>query len=147
MPREPRPLNNSEIADLLARDVLARLATIDRGGYPRITPIWFEWDGHAFYMTSVPDKSHVRRLAHEPRASICVDVEDAEREDGERPNRTVRAVGPAEVFPDEGGEWTRRITEKYVRGPARANRVEYRTSEPRVVIRLQPVRMFAVASV
>ena len=143
----PRPLTQDEIADLLACDVPGRLATIDKDGFPHVVPIWFVWDGNAFYMSSLPDRAHVRRLTRDPRASICVDIEGDERDDGERPNRAVRAVGPAEVFVDDDGEWTRRITEKYIRGPGRAKRIERRTSEERMVIRLQPVRMFAVASV
>ena len=37
----PRPLNDEEIADLLTSDTVARLATIDANGYPRVTPLWF----------------------------------------------------------------------------------------------------------
>ena len=143
----PRPLSDAEIDDLLALDVPGRLATLDKDGFPHVVPIWFVWDGHAFYMSSLPDRAHVKRLTRDPRASICIDVEEDERDDGERPNRAVRAVGPAEVFVDEDGAWTRRITEKYVRGPGRDSRIEKRTAEERWVIRLQPMRMFAVASV
>ena len=146
-PVPPRALDEKEIADLLGRDVPARLATIDKDGFPHVVPIWFVWDGHAFYMTSLPDRAHVKRLTRDPRASICVDVEEDERDDGERPNRAVRAVGPAEVFVDDGGDWTRRITEKYIHGPGREAMLATRTSQERWVIRLQPVRMFAVASV
>lgn len=147
MTRQPRPLTETEVAELLALDVPARLATLDKDGFPHVVPIWFVWDGHAFYMSSLPDRAHVKRLTRDPRASICVDVEDDERADGERPNRAVRAVGPAEVFVDEDGDWTHRITEKYVRGPGRDAMIERRTGQERWVIRLQPVRMFAVASV
>jgi hypothetical protein len=40
------------------------------------------WERGAFYMTSLPEKAHVRRLGRDPRASFCVDVEDDERDDG-----------------------------------------------------------------
>ena len=143
----PRPLTDDELAALLGLDAPGRLGTLDKEGYPHITPIWFVWDRGAFYMTSLPEKAHVRRLGRDPRASFCVDVEDAERPDGERPNRSARAVGPAEVFDDIDGEWTRRITEKYIRGAGRTAMVTRRTAQERVVIRLQPVRLFGVSSV
>ena len=143
----PRSLTARQLDALLALDIPGQLGTLDKEGYPQITPIWFVWEAGAFYMTSLPEKAHVRRLERDPRASFCVEVEDEERDDGERPNRSVRAVGPAELFDDVGGEWTRRITEKYIRGPGRADKLAARTSQERVVIRLQPVRLFGLSSV
>lgn len=143
----PRSLSDTQLDALLALDVPGRLGTLDKEGYPHITPIWFVWERGAFYMTSLPEKAHVRRLGRDPRASFCVDVEDAERADGERPNRSVRAVGPAELFDDVDGAWTRRITEKYLSGPGSATKLASRTAQERVVIRLQPVRLFGLSSV
>jgi PPOX class probable F420-dependent enzyme len=145
--RPPRPLSDREINALLAADVPARLATLDRQGFPHVTPLWFIWDGGAFYLTSLPDRPHVRRLGRDPRAGICIDVEEPERDDGERPNRQVRAAGTAELFADDRGLWTRRITRKYVTGAAADERAQQRAAQPRTVIRLAPARLVAVASV
>ena len=147
MIKPPRQLSTGEIAALLALDVPARLATIDQQGFPHVTPLWFVWEDGAFHLTSLSDRPHLRRLERNPRAGLCIDVEQAEREDGERPNRQVRAVGEAELFPDPGGTWTRRVTEKYVRGPGAASRRAARAADERVVIRIRPSRLVAVASV
>jgi PPOX class probable F420-dependent enzyme len=147
MLRAPRTLASHEIEALLASDVPARLATLDRDGCPHVTPLWFVWTDGAFYMTSLVDRPHVRRLMRDPRAGVCVDLEDSERIDGQRPNRQVRAVGSAELLSDRGATLTTRITEKYVRGPAAAPRIETRAADQRVAIRLRPDRMVAVASV
>ena len=96
MVRRPRPLDPAEIEALLALDVPARLATLDRDGFPHVTPLWFLWIDGAFYMTSIADRPHLRRLAVNPRAGVLVDTEDAERDDGQRPNRQVRAIGEAQ---------------------------------------------------
>jgi hypothetical protein len=56
-----------------------------------------------------------------PKAGVCVD--------GEHPNQQVRASGRVELFPDDGGLWTGRITDKYVLGPSAAATRESRTSE------------------
>ena len=70
-----------------------------------------------------------------------------ERDDGERPNQQVRAVGHVDVFDDLDAVWTRRITAKYVRGVAAATHIGARSSDPRLAIRLTPQRILAVASV
>jgi nitroimidazol reductase NimA-like FMN-containing flavoprotein (pyridoxamine 5'-phosphate oxidase superfamily) len=143
----PRPLSTEEIDALLALAVPARLATLDARGYPHVTPLWFVWEDGAFQMTSYADRPHLRRIARNARVGLSIDVEDPERDDGERPNRQVRAIGRAELSADPDGMWTRRITEKYVRGPAAAQRSAARSADDRVVIQVRPERLVAVASV
>lgn len=143
----PRALHPVELAALLALDVPAHLATLDRAGFPHVTPVWFVWQEDAFFMTSISDRPHLRRLSHNPRAGVGVDVEDPERADGQRPNRQVRAIGEATLFRDRGGEWTRRITAKYVRGASAERRIAARVGDERIAIRLRPARLIALASV
>lgn len=130
---------------LLAADIPAHLATLDNSGFPHVTPLWFLWTDGAFHLTSFSDRPHVRRLAHNPRAGICVDFEGPLRADGERPNRQLRAVGNAELVTDQDTTWTRRIQRKYVG----SERVALPGDQPaqRVLIRLRPLRVVAVASV
>ena len=147
MLKAPRRMTADEIDALLSAAVPARLATLDHDGFPHVTPLWFVWADGAFYLTSISDRPHPRRLAANPRAGICVDVEEPERDDGQHANRQVRAVGLAELSSDRGGLWTARITEKYVRGPAACAMRASRVADQRVVIRLRPNRVVAVASV
>jgi nitroimidazol reductase NimA-like FMN-containing flavoprotein (pyridoxamine 5'-phosphate oxidase superfamily) len=147
MIKRPRRLDAREIETLLALDVPAHLASLDSDGFPHVTPLWFVWEDGAFYMTSIADRPHLKRLARNPRAGVDVDVEDPERADGERPNRQVRAIGNAELSQDHRAAWTTRITEKYVRGPAAAATVAARAADERIVICLRPTRLVAVASV
>jgi nitroimidazol reductase NimA-like FMN-containing flavoprotein (pyridoxamine 5'-phosphate oxidase superfamily) len=146
MIKRPRRLGASEIETLLALDVPAHLATLDRDGFPHITPLWFLWEGGAFYMTSIADRPHLKRLSLDPRAGVGIDVEDPERVDGQRPNRQVRAVGNAEVFPDVHGSWTVRISRKYVRGPGADASAVARAADERIVICLRPTNLVTVAS-
>ncbi len=147
MIKAPRSLPPDEVERLLKRDVVARLGTIDSDGFPHVTPLWFLWAEGAFWMTSLPDRPHLRRLECNPKAGICIDVELPEREDGERPNQQVRAIGHAEVVSDLDGVWTQRVTAKYVRGVAAATHIARRSSDPRRAIRLTPHRILAVSSV
>jgi nitroimidazol reductase NimA-like FMN-containing flavoprotein (pyridoxamine 5'-phosphate oxidase superfamily) len=145
--RQPRPLAPEEIDALLALDVPAHLATVDAAGFPHVTPLWFVWADGAFHLTSFPDRPHLGRLRANAHAGLCIDIEEPERVDGERPNRQVRAIGQAELFADHDGVWTRRISEKYLRGPAASARSAARSAEKRMVIRVRPHRLLAVASV
>ena len=72
-------LEPAECDALLDRDVSAALAFADVNGHPRIVPCWFLWDGSAFYVSSLAEKFHVRSLMRDPRASLCVEVEEVER--------------------------------------------------------------------
>jgi PPOX class probable F420-dependent enzyme len=138
-----RPLDDTEIASLLAGDVVAHLATLDAAGYPHVTPIWFLWAEGVFRLTSYPGRPHLERIAADPRVGLVIDTEAAERPDGERPNRQVRIVGDATVTEDIDQKWTQRIRAKYL---AHAP-VHSRPSAERMVITVRPRRMYAVASV
>jgi PPOX class probable F420-dependent enzyme len=140
-----RRLSRPEIEELLAFDIPAHLATIDADGYPRITPIWFVWEDGAFVMTSVAGRPHLNNLARDPRAAISIDTEDPRPVGGRRHNRRIRAQGIAELMPDDGN-WTRRITRKYVPGADGEAAAERRASTQRVAIRLRPTRFIAQGS-
>lgn len=133
-----RQLPDEEVEEILALDVPARLATVDPDGYPRITPIWFLWDGEAFQMTSLEGRPHLANLRRDRRAAICVDTEDPHPVGGVRANRQVKAQCLAEISPDEGGLCTRRITRKYVPGTEGEAAAERRAGMPRVLITLRP---------
>ena len=142
-----RPLTDQETADLLASDTVARLATIDVGGYPHVTPLWFLWADGAFHLASDAGRPHLARLRANPRAGLVIDVETAQRPDGQRPNKQVRAVGDATLTPDTGAAWTRRIWDKYINGPEARNALDERLGDrQRILIRITPVLITAVAS-
>jgi nitroimidazol reductase NimA-like FMN-containing flavoprotein (pyridoxamine 5'-phosphate oxidase superfamily) len=135
---ELRDLTQPETDALLHRDVSACLAFVDAAGYPRQVPCWFLWDGEAFYVTSVADKFHVKRLQADSRASICVEFE--ERTESGRTNRQVKGVGRVEIFSDEAGQWGERIRSKYL---GELMVLQPANVATRVVLRLKPDRMVA----
>jgi pyridoxamine 5'-phosphate oxidase-like protein len=108
-------MTESEISEVLAVDVPARLATLDSQGHPYITPLWYVFADGAFIMTSVADRPHLKHLARDWRAQVCVDLESG-RAGLTASARMPGSGGAAEVFPDPGGAWTRRITLHYIPG-------------------------------
>lgn len=145
-PAPSRFLSDDELATLLALDIPAHLATIDRDGFPRITPNWFLWADGSFYMTSVGGRRHLRDLARNPRASICTDTEDHLAIGGVRRNHQVKARGTAELWQDIGGAWTKRITRKSVTGSEGEALAERCAAMPRTVIRLHPDRIVGIGT-
>lgn len=126
------------MVELLDRPVVCELATVDAEGYPHITPLWFHWDGGVIRMTSLHRKPHLRRLRLDTRACALIEEEQDERADGERPDRQVRLVGDVELSDDLNGWWTRRITERYLRGPSADRVATRRAAGQRIVIALRP---------
>lgn len=145
-PHPSRALTQEETALLLARDLPAHLATLDAAGFPRITPIWFVFAEGVFYMTSVAGKRHLADLARDPRAAICIDDEELVSVAGRRRNRQVKGRGRAELFADEEGMWTRRITHKYTAGAEGEALAQRRAAQPRIVIRLSLERLIAIGT-
>ena len=133
-----RVLSEAEREAVLASDVSAILAFIDAQGFPRQLPCWFFWTAPAFYVTSLADKFHVRRLQADARASICIEV--TQRSTTRRSNQQVKGVGRIEIL-DDAGDWGARIRGKYLGGldgPAPAP-----DAPARVLLRLQPERLTA----
>lgn len=49
-----RRVTTAEFDELVSRDLVAHLATIDQRGYPHVTPIWLVWSGGVMQTASAP---------------------------------------------------------------------------------------------
>jgi nitroimidazol reductase NimA-like FMN-containing flavoprotein (pyridoxamine 5'-phosphate oxidase superfamily) len=135
-----RTLTPQERADLLNLAIPAHLATLDPAGFPRIIPIWFLWEDGIFYLSSGPQSRHVQDLARDPRAGLCITVEEGQTEAGYRPFRQIMVRGYAHVQPDTDAIWARKLILKYITGQAGMVRAQRIAGEPLVVIVLRPER-------
>lgn len=145
-PTPGRSLSDDETAALLDLDIPAHLATLDRGGFPRITPLWFLWHDGAFYMTSVVGRKHLHDLARNPCASICIDTEEHIAVGGIRQNQQIKARGHATLTTDDSGQWTTRITLKYIHDAEGEIRAARRAAMPRMLIMLRPDRLICIGT-
>ena len=71
-------LDADERWDLLERNMVMRLATVDPDGYPHVTPIWYVADrdyGNVYFSTP-EDTRKVRDVEAFPKASLTVDEGD-----------------------------------------------------------------------
>ncbi len=58
--------------ELLARPILATLATIASDGSPQTTPLWIDVDGDDLVINTAQGRAKARNLERSPRVAICV---------------------------------------------------------------------------
>lgn len=124
---------------LLARRLNAIVAVARRSGGPHLTPVWFHWDGHAFYFSTTRSRSKYANIKRHPDISLIVDDPAA--------HQYVTAYGRAEIIEDQDHrdqivELTRPILEKYA--PGRAAQMLSGWGQDRVVVVLHPQKFVAI---
>jgi nitroimidazol reductase NimA-like FMN-containing flavoprotein (pyridoxamine 5'-phosphate oxidase superfamily) len=113
---------------------IGKLGTL-REGWPYVNPIWYEWDGTAFWIIGKPLAQFVKNVKQDDRAFLVVDKTDFPYV---RVNVEGRARVVSEQWTDEWVEMTRRMTMRYV---GNLDYLEERLKYPLSVIRLMPERM------
>jgi len=120
---------------------LLKLAVIKEDGWPAVMPMWYQWDGSAFYVVGRKRSSWVQDLLREPRCAICVD-EEAMPPDGAL--RKVLAQCTAEIVEGpvvaEGSKWLAVADEMARRYAGEAGSEGLKTSYgwERYLVRLAP---------
>lgn len=120
---------------------LLKLAVIKEDGWPSVTPMWYQWDGTAFYVVGRKRSAWVQNLLREPRCAVCVD-EEAMPPHGAL--RKVLAQCSAEVVEGpvraEGSQWLPVANEMALRyaGPAGTEGLKASYSWERYLVRLTP---------
>ena len=135
-----RKLTPQEVADLTALAIPAHLATFDPTGFPRVLPLWFLWEEEIFYLSSGLGSRHVQDLVRDPRAGLCITVEEGQTQAGCRPFRQIMVQGYTQVQPDLDGRWAGKLIRKYILGQAGEGRAKLEAGKPHVVIALRPER-------
>lgn len=115
-----------------------KLAYTSRDGRPLVVPVWFIVEDGTLVFNTGKDTAKGRALARDPRATLCVDLE-------ERPYGFVQVQGTAELS-QEPAELLRTaiaIAARYM-GQDRAEEVGKRNAVPgELVVRLRPTKVIA----
>ena len=61
-----------ELRDFLSKPFLMNIATITPEGYPHVTPVWFDYDGEIFLVTTTDKRKKARNLSRLPRAGFSI---------------------------------------------------------------------------
>ncbi len=126
------PMTREEVDAFLAAPRLAHFATVASDGRPRTRPVWFLWDGGAFWFTT---RLEARFTGSDVVSGSKVGVSVASED---RPYRAVVARGTAVVWAEDREAWLRKISFRYGEREGRFW-LKAALSEPdRVVLRMEP---------
>ena len=119
-----------------------KLAYAGADGRPLVAPVWFIVEDGTLVFNTAKDTAKGRALARDPRATLCVDLE-------EPPYGFVQVQGTAELS-EEPAELLRTaiaIGARYM-GQDRAEELGKRNAVPgELVVRLRPTKVIAVFDV
>ena len=62
-----------EMDAFLQEQRTCHLASIGHDGSPHVSPLWFVWDGSAFWLTSVVKSQRWVNVMRDPRVSVMID--------------------------------------------------------------------------
>lgn len=119
-----------------------KLAYTSTDGRPLVVPVWFIVEDGTLVFNTAKDTAKGRALARDPRATLCVDLE-------EPPYGFVQVQGIAELS-EEPGELLRTATAIGARymGGDRAEEIGKRNAVPgELVVKLRPAKVIAVFDV
>lgn len=103
-----RRVELSELGDMFEQPWLATLATHRLDGTVLLSPVWWEWDGEAVWVSIPEGDIKDRHIVRDPRVSISL------AEEASFPGRGVEIGGTAERHADPGGVGLRRIATRYL---------------------------------
>jgi IclR helix-turn-helix domain/Pyridoxamine 5'-phosphate oxidase len=133
------PIEPRELDTFLSQALVASLSYLSNDGYPASVPLWYDWDGQAFWLVPSPAAEWAEHVRRNPRVSLAVS-------ESTPPLRRVLARGPIQVAEDiDGSQWRSvegRLAARYARLDA-ARMLEGRSGQPRALLRLAPERLIA----
>ena len=132
-------LNDPEVRAFLQQGTrTGKLGYLSASGRPLVTPVWFVVEGDSVVFNTGQDTAKGRSLARDPRATLCVDLQ-------EPPFAFVQVQGEVELSEDPA-ELLRTATviaARYV-GQERAEEFGKRNGVPgEYVVRLRPSKVLA----
>lgn len=103
-----RRVTLNELGDLFEQPWLATMATHRKDGSVLLSPVWWEWDGEALWISVPEGDIKDRHVVRDPEISISL------AEEASFPGRGLEVGGRAERHPDPGGSGLRRIAARYL---------------------------------
>ncbi len=122
-----------EVADFLREAHVASLATVRPNGRPHVTPVWYEFDGREFIISTFRDAQKAANVARKGFAAMTVHT-------GGAPYRHVIAEGTARVGSALDNVWRERVASRYL-GEAAGRAYAHDTAEMDLVsIYIRPLK-------
>ena len=123
-------LTQTEITQFLAERRNAVLGTIRKDGTPQLNPMWFNWTGEVFQISTTRTRFKYAHLKRDSRVTLCIDDSTG--------FKTVIVEGRATIVETDIWGPTRTIVEKYVDAAHVEARMARLQTEPRVLLVIRP---------
>jgi hypothetical protein len=128
-------LHQEEIAQFLSGPMVARLASLDAGGWPYVIPCWQEWDAVGWWVIPRERSVWAYNLERDPRCAVTVDESGGQQ-------RKIVAQCTARLVerPNVGGRWVeigKRMAVRYL-GENGMRYFEPTSNQPRWLFHLEP---------
>ena len=133
-------LSDPAVSEFLTRGTrTGKLGYLAASGRPLVTPVWFIVEADSLVFNTGKDTAKGRALARDPRASLCVDLEEPPFAFVQVQGEVVVSEDPAELL-----RTATAIAARYM-GAERAEEFGKRNGVPgELVVRLRPVKVLAV---
>jgi PPOX class probable F420-dependent enzyme len=100
-------MNEEQLKQFLQKLILMDLATINKDGYPHVTPVWCEYDGKQFFANTTHDRVKAKNIRRNPRVGFSIAGHNL-------PYGAVVGYGEAELEDDPGGQHLLKLAKKYL---------------------------------
>ncbi len=124
-----------DLRGFLSQAIIARLGT-SHDGQPYVVPVWFHYDGEAFWVIARSRSEYVRHIQANPRVALSI-----ARDDGDLSR--VLVLGRAEIVegPSRTGRWRelgRAMARRYLGEQGGEAYFQRTINQPRYLIRIVP---------
>ncbi len=127
-------MTQEEIKTLLSKSNNAIVGVNRARGGPQLTPVWYYWDGKAFYFSTKKDRAKYPNMKRDPAISLIVDDVGM--------HKYLVAYGRAKIVEHDFAELLRPIIAKYVPRDQVEKFVQDTVADPtRVIVVLHPERV------
>ena len=126
-------MNEKQLKEFLAQRYLLNIATITLDGYPHVVPVWFEYDGKDFLVSTARKSKKARNLANTPRVGFSIAEQGL-------PYDAVVGYGDVTISDDVDGALLLKLAKKYL-PPQKVDRYWKELMDDngeRIVIRITP---------
>ena len=121
--------------EFIQHNYLAILATVYPSGGPQAFPVWYDYDGATFTLTTEATAAKVRNISQNPRVALCIT-------DTTRHVRSLTVRGVAQII--EGNEAAqelhRRLSVRYLGTEEGSDWADSMADEELVIVSITPER-------
>jgi len=132
------PIEHQELDAFLQQALVASLSYLSDDGYPASVPLWYDWDGHAFWLVPSPAAEWAEHVRRNPRVSLSIS-------ESTPPLRRVLARGPILAVDDVDASHWRYVESRLAARYARLDPARLLAARPgdQTLLRLTPQELIA----